>query len=157
MKYMVATSDWPDGPDLSHLAALVIKAIKQWTAVLQQLKIFRSSLFKLVDWRLDQCAMTISSVAVVQLTTQMASKEREKHTKNLELRVQVDPDRNKHPSPSLQHSPTMYEKGHRLRQVETFIVEVLLCQVLNMLADQLVVHYELQDSPVSYRYTMPGL
>ena len=160
MKYVVATLDWPDGPDLSHLASLAIKAtsIKQQTAVLQQLKIFRSPLFKLVDWHLDQCEMTISSVAVVPLTTQMTSKEREEHTGNLELKVQINPDRNnlKYPNRSLRHSRAMYEKGGRLRQVETFLVQVL-CRVLNTLADQLVVQYELQDSPVSYRYAMPGL
>ena len=93
----------------------------------------------------------IVSSAVAPLTTQTPSKEREERTGNLELKFQVDPDRNnlKYPNRSLRHSHAMYEKGSR-RQVETFIVEVLLCRVLNMLADQLVVQYELQDSLVFY-------
>lgn len=65
--------------------------------------------------------MMISSV-VALLSTQPPSKGREGRTDDLELRVQVDLDRNKYPS---LHHNTMHEKGNQLRQDETFVVEVL--------------------------------
>ena len=59
----------------------------------------------------------IVSSAVAPLTTQTPSKEREEGTGELELKVQVDPDRNnlKYPNRSLRHSHAMYEKGSRDR------------------------------------------
>ena len=104
LRFAFATSDWLDR---GHLATLVITAKKRWTAVsLQRLGIVNSSSFNLVNWRLGQYAMMISSAQsapVVPLTTQTLSEEREEHTKNLDPRDQVDPDRNKYPIPSLQH------------------------------------------------------